>query len=77
MSEPRRTTANPWWVLVGSCTGLFVLMLDSTVVMLARKIGDKVTVVKDYDHSLPPLPAYPAELNQVWTNLIDNATPIC
>lgn len=27
--------ANPWWVLVGSCAGLFVLMLDSTVVVLA------------------------------------------
>ena len=26
---------NRWWVLVGSCTGLFVLMLDSTVVVLA------------------------------------------
>jgi signal transduction histidine kinase len=48
-------------------------LLDSTLVMLARKIGDKITVVKDYDRSLPPLPAYAAELNQVWTNLIDNA----
>ena len=47
-------------------------LLDSTLVMLARKIGD-VTVVKDYDRSLPPLPAFAAELNQVWTNLIDNA----
>jgi MFS family permease len=26
---------NRWWVLAGSCTGLFVLMLDSTVVVLA------------------------------------------
>jgi EmrB/QacA subfamily drug resistance transporter len=26
---------NPWWVLIGACTGLFVLMLDSTVVTLA------------------------------------------
>jgi signal transduction histidine kinase len=48
-------------------------LLDSTVVMLARKIGDNVKVVKDYDRALPPLPAYAAELNQVWTNLIDNA----
>jgi signal transduction histidine kinase len=48
-------------------------LLDSTLVMLARKIGDKVTVVKEYDRDLPPLPAYAAELNQVWTNLIDNA----
>jgi signal transduction histidine kinase len=30
-------------------------------------------VVKDYDLSLPRIPAYPGELNQVWTNLIDNA----
>ena len=48
-------------------------LLDSTLVMLARKIGDRIKVVKDYDRSLPPLPAYAAELNQVWTNLIDNA----
>lgn len=48
-------------------------LLDSTLVMLGRKIGDAITVVKDYDRSLPPLPCYAAELNQVWTNLIDNA----
>jgi signal transduction histidine kinase len=30
-------------------------------------------VVKDYDRTLPAVPAYAAELNQVWTNLIDNA----
>ena len=47
--------------------------LDSTLVMLTHKIGDGVTVVKDYDRSLPQIPAHPAELNQVWTNLIDNA----
>jgi signal transduction histidine kinase len=29
--------------------------------------------VKEYDRSLPDLPAFAAELNQVWTNLIDNA----
>jgi signal transduction histidine kinase len=48
-------------------------LLDSTLVMLGRKIGDGVQVVKDYDRSLPPLPAYAGELNQVWTNLVDNA----
>ena len=48
-------------------------LLNSTLVMLARKIGDKIKIVKQYDRSLPPLPAYAAELNQVWTNLIDNA----
>ncbi|MGI5218581.1 ATP-binding protein [Nocardia sp. CA-290969] len=48
-------------------------LLDSTLVMLSRKIGDSVTVVKEYDHTLPDVPCYAAELNQVWTNLIDNA----
>ncbi|MGW2639895.1 ATP-binding protein, partial [Streptomyces sp. NPDC001348] len=37
------------------------------------KIGPRIGVVKDYDRTLPKIPAYPAELNQVWTNLIDNA----
>ncbi len=48
-------------------------LLDSTLLMLGRKLGDQITVEKDYDRTLPPVPAYAAELNQVWTNLIDNA----
>ena len=48
-------------------------LLDSTLLMLSRKIGEGITVVKDYDRSLPSISAYAAELNQVWTNLIDNA----
>ena len=47
-------------------------LLDSTLVMLSRKIGD-VHVVKEYDRTLPDIPVYGAELNQVWTNIIDNA----
>jgi signal transduction histidine kinase len=47
--------------------------LDSTLVMLTHKIGDGIKVVKDYDRAIPEIPAHPAELNQVWTNLIDNA----
>jgi signal transduction histidine kinase len=46
--------------------------LKSTLAMLAGKL-DGVTVVKDFDRSLPPIPVYAGELNQVWTNLIDNA----
>ncbi|WP_370971165.1 ATP-binding protein [Amycolatopsis sp. cg9] len=46
--------------------------LDSTLVMLSGKIGG-IRVVKEYDRSLPKIPAYPGELNQVWTNIIDNA----
>jgi signal transduction histidine kinase len=48
-------------------------LLDSTLLMLSRKITDGVIVVKDYDRSLPSVPVYGAELNQVWTNIIDNA----
>ncbi|MET9505110.1 ATP-binding protein [Streptomyces sp. NPDC006259] len=48
-------------------------LLDSTLLMLSGKIGQRIEVVKDYDRSLPDVPAYPAELNQVWTNLVDNA----
>ncbi|HYK31389.1 MAG TPA: ATP-binding protein [Streptosporangiaceae bacterium] len=48
-------------------------LLDSTLVMLAGKIGTGIKIVKDYDRSLPRVPVYPGELNQVWTNLIDNA----
>ncbi|MFI6559671.1 ATP-binding protein [Streptomyces sp. NPDC050534] len=48
-------------------------LLDSTLLMLSGKIGSRIKVVKDYDRTLPKIPGYPAELNQVWTNLIDNA----
>jgi signal transduction histidine kinase len=48
-------------------------LLDSTLLMLGGKIPPGITVVKEYDNSLPTIPAYAGELNQVWTNLIDNA----
>ncbi|MFC9680932.1 ATP-binding protein [Streptomyces sp. NPDC056948] len=48
-------------------------LLDSTLLMLSAKTGKRIKVVKEYDRALPRIPAYPAELNQVWTNLIDNA----
>jgi signal transduction histidine kinase len=41
--------------------------------MLSGKIPPDIRVVKEYDRSVPQIPAYAAELNQVWTNLIDNA----
>jgi signal transduction histidine kinase len=46
--------------------------LDSTLVMLGKKLAD-VEVITDYDPNLPPVPVYSGEINQVWTNLIDNA----
>ncbi len=48
-------------------------LLDSTLLMLAGRIGEGISVVKDYDRALPRIPCYAAALNQVWTNLIDNA----
>jgi signal transduction histidine kinase len=47
--------------------------LDATLTMLGHKLGDGVEIVREYDRSLPHISAYPGELNQVWTNLIDNA----
>jgi len=48
-------------------------LLDSTLTMLAFKIGDGIRLVRDYDPQLPLIRAYASELNQVWTNLVDNA----
>ncbi|WP_329036578.1 ATP-binding protein [Streptomyces sp. NBC_01725] len=48
-------------------------LIDATLTMLQAKIPDDVRVVREYDHDLPSIPAYGAELNQVWTNLIVNA----
>lgn len=48
-------------------------LLDSTLTMLSEKIGRRIEVVREYDRALPRIPARPSELNQVWTNLIDNA----
>lgn len=48
-------------------------LLDSTLAMLSHRLGPGVTVVRDFDHGLPAVPCYAAELNQVWTNLINNA----
>ena len=47
--------------------------LESTLVILKHKIKQGITVERSYDRSLPRIEAYPSELNQVWTNLMDNA----
>ncbi|GAA1650732.1 ATP-binding protein [Kribbella alba] len=47
--------------------------LESTLVMLGHKLRDGVEVVRDYDTGIPRIDAFAGELNQVWTNLIDNA----
>lgn len=47
--------------------------LESTLVMLAHKLRQGVKVVRDYGADVPRIEAFAGELNQVWTNLIDNA----
>jgi signal transduction histidine kinase len=46
--------------------------LDDTLLILRSKLRD-ITVVRNYDPNLPTIEAYASELNQVWTNLLDNA----
>jgi signal transduction histidine kinase len=47
--------------------------LEATLVMLAHRMPDGITVVRDYDPATPSIEAIPGELNQVWTNLMTNA----
>ncbi|HEY5145020.1 MAG TPA: ATP-binding protein [Solirubrobacteraceae bacterium] len=48
--------------------------LESTLTILGHKLrASSITVEREYDRDLPRLEVHGSELNQVWTNLIDNA----
>jgi signal transduction histidine kinase len=48
--------------------------LESTLSLLGHKLREKrIEIVRDFDPQLPGIEASGSELNQVWTNLIDNA----
>ena len=47
--------------------------LENTLIILHSKLKRGVTVVREYADDLPVIEAYASELNQVWTNIIDNA----
>ncbi len=47
--------------------------LENTLTILHSKLKS-VTVTREYDSQLPHIQAYGSELNQVWTNLLDNAS---
>ena len=48
--------------------------IDSTLTLLNHKVKEKnIRVVKQYEENLPTIPLFVSEMNQVWTNLIDNA----
>ena len=48
--------------------------LETTLTVLAHKLKHtQIEIKRDYDRALPPVTIYGSELNQVWTNLLDNA----
>jgi signal transduction histidine kinase len=47
--------------------------LENTLIMLHYRLKYGIRVIREYDRSIPPICARGSELNQVWTNLIDNA----
>jgi signal transduction histidine kinase len=48
--------------------------LETTLKVLGYKVKHKeIEIRREYDRTLPPLTIYGSELNQVWTNLLDNA----
>ena len=48
--------------------------IENTLTLLGFKLREKnIQLVKDFCKNMPEVPAYVGELNQVWTNLIDNA----
>jgi signal transduction histidine kinase len=48
--------------------------IESTLTMLHHKLKEAdITIIREYDSNLPHINAIGNELNQVWTNLIDNA----
>jgi signal transduction histidine kinase len=47
--------------------------LENTLLIMQHKLKKGVTVKREYAQDLPRIEAYASELNQVWTNIIDNA----
>jgi signal transduction histidine kinase len=47
--------------------------INNTLLILRKKLGSGVTIDRQFSPDLPKIEAYASELNQVWTNLIDNA----
>lgn len=47
--------------------------IDNTLIILRNKMKTGITVTREYDPRLKNIEAYGSELNQVWTNILDNA----
>lgn len=87
MAEDIRTSSERISDLVGAVKNFTFMDKDSnrqltdihagirnTLTMLNYKLRKgNITVIENYDNSVPNIHAFPGELNQVWTNIIDNA----
>jgi signal transduction histidine kinase len=47
--------------------------IENTLIILSHKLKRGVNVIREYEDHLPRISAYGGALNQIWTNLIDNA----
>ncbi|GHO99702.1 sensor histidine kinase [Reticulibacter mediterranei] len=47
--------------------------IESTLIILKHKLKGGIEVIREYDPHVPRISAYASELNQVWTNILDNA----
>jgi signal transduction histidine kinase len=47
--------------------------IENTLRMMGHRLNPGITVIREYDNSLPPICVYGSEINQVWTHLIENA----
>ena len=61
------------WPTCTSCCAARWRCSPTDWVRMPPRTGKAIKVVKEFDTSLPEIPCYPGDLNQVWTNIIDNA----
>jgi signal transduction histidine kinase len=47
--------------------------LENTLLILRHRLKQGISITREFDRNIPKVCAHPGELNQVWTNLIDNA----
>ena len=78
MSAPiSNVRPDPDTVLVDIVDYVLDFPIESTLALLAGRMRERgVTLVRDYASALPRIRAYPGDLNQVWSNLVDNALDV-
>ena len=75
--SPAPSSTRRWTGPSIRCADVHELLHSTLKTLFGDKVGIRkgrpVTLVKDWDKSLPELQCYPGDLNQVWNNIIDNA----